>query len=603
VVSELSRKLILTLLVMLSLTCFSFTSLHANAASSLITNFDINSVERVVQIQDGGLVVVQDIIDLSFTQENVEVQFPTGFPFEYSSNLVYCFAHSNSDSTEQLNVELDTGLGKLGFYGMEVTLPANTVIEDSYSLTVVSVFSGLTRSEAPHLVPEEPEPYWWWNVTFPLYPSLAQMASTSNVTIILPHSVEEISIEAHTNLVEKGLNVSATSIDSRQALQFLKTPLENFASESAWLRFWQKEPSDPFLLIEANEVKRDVVLDEWGHVTVSDFYHLTNKGDWNLTSIRLRLPQHAFDVSWIDETSGTRRTPSLEGNATTTYMNATIAFGTLIEKNEETLFTVAYNLPWTEYVTQKSWLDSDLVFSFFEREHFDWIIETLSVTVRLPQNADFQFCTVQPESVGETVTFAFHNVTSFHDRDFELSYGYVIFWASYYPTLWVGVFVAVVCIVALLWRAPKPTVIPVTPIASEKLRNFVDAYEKKTNAMRELETLDQQVRKKQIPRRRYKVRKKALEGRLSVLSKDLTGLKEEMRKAGARYAGAMRQIEVAETELEETESAMRRIELRYRRREISKGTYGKLMDEYTRRRERAETTIDGVLLRLREEIR
>jgi chromosome segregation ATPase len=163
--------------------------------------------------------------------------------------------------------------------------------------------------------------------------------------------------------------------------------------------------------------------------------------------------------------------------------------------------------------------------------------------------------------------------------------------------------VTIVGIIALLWRAPKPTPVPVSPIAPESLRSFVDTYERKANAMRELEILEQQVRKRKISRRRYKVRKKALDGRLSVFSKDLTELKEEMRKASSRYASTMRQIEVAETELEETEAAMRRIELRYRRREISKGTYRKLMDEYIRRKERAETTIDGVLLRLREEIR
>ena len=83
------------------------------------------------------------------------------------------------------------------------------------------------------------------------------------------------------------------------------------------------------------------------------------------------------------------------------------------------------------------------------------------------------------------------------------------------------------------------------------------------------------MQKRKIPRRRYKVRKKSLESRLSVLSKDLTDLKEELRKASSRYANTMRQIEVAETELEETEVAIRRIEVRYRRREISKETYRK----------------------------
>ena len=55
--------------------------------------------------------------------------------------------------------------------------------------------------------------------------------------------------------------------------------------------------------------------------------------------------------------------------------------------------------------------------------------------------------------------------------------------------------------------------------------------------------------------------------------------------------------------LEGAETDIRRVEARYKRGELSKGAYGKLIEEYHRRTERARTTIDGVLLRLREEIR
>ena len=599
-VCDLSRKPLLMLLFIFSLISASLITFHANATNSSSIDLEIKQVDHVVQIQDGGLVIIKDTVDVSLAGENSKAQnFPIGFPSEYTPHLVYCFAHNTSDQTEQLEVTLDAGLERIGFYGIKVTLPANIINKDSYSFTVVFVFSDLIHAEIPSF------DHFWWNLTFPIYPSLIRMASICDVKVILPPKVGNITVESDSNLVEKELNVSTTSIDSRQALQFSKTSLENFASESAWLRFYQESPSEPdvFLMIDANEIKRDITLDEWGHIFISDFYHLTNKEEWNLTSVKLRLPQYAFDVSWVNEAGSIHEDPQSEGNATTTHINATISFGTTIEKNEETKFTVTYRLPWKEYVTQNSWRNFNLAFSLFEHEYFDWTIRKLSVTINLPKNADFQSCSVPPQRVEESVTFAFHNVTPFHDLDFHLTYEYVIFWASFHPTLWVGLLVTIVCIIAFLWRAPKPPTVPVIPVSPEALRGFVDTYERKTSAIRELEMLEQRVRKRKIPRRRYKVRKKALEGRLSVLSKDLTDLKEEIRKAGSRYVNIMRQIEVAETELEETEAAIRRIELRYRRREISKGTYSKLLEEYERRKERAETTIDGVLLRLREEIR
>jgi hypothetical protein len=57
---------------------------------------------------------------------------------------------------------------------------------------------------------------------------------------------------------------------------------------------------------------------------------------------------------------------------------------------------------------------------------------------------------------------------------------------------------------------------------------------------------------------------------------------------------------VAEANLEGAERDIQRVKTRYRRGEVSKGAYTKLVEEYTARIEDTEATIDGVLLRLRE---
>jgi predicted nuclease with TOPRIM domain len=75
-----------------------------------------------------------------------------------------------------------------------------------------------------------------------------------------------------------------------------------------------------------------------------------------------------------------------------------------------------------------------------------------------------------------------------------------------------------------------------------------------------------------------------------------------MRAAGGHYASLMRELEVAETDLNEVETNLRSIETRHSRGELSIEGYKKLLGDYERRKERTRTTIDGVLLRLREEI-
>jgi septal ring factor EnvC (AmiA/AmiB activator) len=118
-----------------------------------------------------------------------------------------------------------------------------------------------------------------------------------------------------------------------------------------------------------------------------------------------------------------------------------------------------------------------------------------------------------------------------------------------------------------------------------------------------MDALEARVQKGKIPRRRYKVQKKTLEMRLSTLSRDLAEVRQAMRQSGGHHADLMRQLEVAETEINDVEANVKTIDARQSRGEVSTEAYRKLMGDYQRKKEKAETTINGILLRLREETR
>jgi len=596
VVSNLKKTSMTLLLLMSFLILFTLASTYANASvigvnpTSSSLNVQVDQVTHSVQIQEGGLVIINDTLKLSSESGGLLQNFSLGFPFQYGFNLDYCFAYNASNPDVQFTVERDVGLGRLGFYGINVIFPEPVNIGDgeSYSFTVVFVFSNLISSETSVR----------FNATFPMYPSLTQTASACNVTVILPRN----SNYTDSIFEEESLNFTLTTLESRQILQHTKDSLDNFQYKPAWLKFNITEYVNP--LININEVKREIKLNQWGDLQLSDFYNITNKG-LDLVSLTVRLPKGASGISARDE-MGNLSVLFREGNATTPP-NATINFRTILEEDNATEFTVTYRLPWKEYVNQYNWRDYNLTFVFFE--DFDWTIRKLTVTITLPEGAEFQSSNlakpykIEKSVFQETVTFTFFNVTPFHNLDFNLTYEYLIFWASFRPTLWMGVIVVIIGAITLLWQAPKAPEVPIIPVPEEDFRRFVEAYEGKTGILSELESMEEQLRKGRIPRRRYKVRKRMLEGRLSTLSRELTDLREKIRAAGGRYANIMRQIEVAETMLEGVETDIRRVETRYRRGEISKGAYSKLLEEYHSRRERAMTTIDEVLLRLKEEIR
>ncbi|MEM2987583.1 MAG: hypothetical protein QXK26_00910, partial [Candidatus Bathyarchaeia archaeon] len=164
------------------------------------------------------------------------------------------------------------------------------------------------------------------------------------------------------------------------------------------------------------------------------------------------------------------------------------------------------------------------------------------------------------------------------------------------------------CTIIAIWKRPKapeaaveaPTV--AVRLSPEMLRRFVKSYEEKRRITSDIKSLEVAVSKGRIPRQRYKVQRKTLETRLAALSRSLDDLKLKLRSAGGRYAELMHQLEVAETELNEVESNIRSIEARHRKGDLTLEAYRKLFADYESRREKAETTISGILLRIREEI-
>jgi len=570
------------LLFCLLLLFLALAPFRVNATTSSSTNFQVSQIDHAVEVREGGLVIINETVRLSATNESVELEnFLVGFPLQYGSNLDYCFAYDSLNPDARHTVVLDVGLGGIGFYGIRVVFdpPVNINDGEPYEFTVTYVFSNLVSQ--PSLTA--------FDVNFPIYPSLVQEADVCNVTVTLPSNADYLSINPQIILNE-------TTVDTHVVLSHTESPLESFTNKSGTLRF---SKTDALPLIEADRIERKITLDQWGNMFLSEFYQITSKAFDDISQIKVQLPQGAYDVS--------ARNISADLSVSLKGAEATIRFRTALRTNETGKFTVAYQLPWKNYVEQFGYHDFKLAFTFFE--HFDWTIRKLVVTVTLPEGAEYRkaTATVSPYSIQrdifqETVTFIFSNATPLHDLNFDFTYTHLVFWASFRPTLWIGILAGVVTAIAALWRAPKPAV-PIVPVPPKDLRSFVDEYGKKTRILEELELIEQQARRGKISRTRYRVRKRSLESRLSVLSRDLTGLRQKLQTAGPRYAEIIRQIEVAETELEGVETDIRRVEARYRRGEISSEAYRKLLQEYHRRRDRANTTIDSALLRLREEIR
>lgn len=603
-VSSLARKrrlnLLFGLFIVASLTAAFLvsSSITVQATPTTSDSMDIQ-VDHAVQIRNGGLIVINDTVKLFAKDGELELKdFTLGFPFIYQANLDEVFAYDASN--QQLDVKRDVGLGMIGFYGVEISFspPIDISSGKYYEFTVVFVFSNSISSQISSVAPEPGRVTF--NATFPAYPSLTQTASAVNLTIASPSNAKFL----RSSFENEGIEFTNKTVGAFQIFNYTVRNLDPFAYKPFWLAFEGMDES--FRIIEAERIGRDITVDSWKHVLVSDSYEIVSRAV-SLSELKIQLLQGAFEVSAWDKLGNLFEKENLEieqGNATTPT-NVTLTFSPPLIQNESVKFKLTYRAPWEDIISYSDWQTYRITLSSFE--NFNWTIRKLVVTLTLPEGAEFtrspDLGVVQKSVFQETLTFVYYNVTPFQNLSQEATYEYTIFWASFRPTLWIGTAVAILSVLALLWRAPRPAApISTIPVRPEELKSYVDAYEQKRRNLSQLETLEEKARKRKIPRRRYKVRKRALESRLSVLSKDLARLREKLQTASPKYADMMRQIEIAEAELEGIEAGIRRTETRYRRGEISTAAYHKLLEDYYRRREKARTTIDGVLIRLREEI-
>jgi hypothetical protein len=549
----------------------------------------VEKIDHVVMPIYGGIIVINDTVTISSSTGNSMTEsFSIGFPLKYRMNLQYSVAYNANEPSERLNVTLDTGLGVIGYYGVTVTFPQEVrdLIRDghSYTFTVVFVLTGLMDSST-RAVNATTE--YVFTADFPVYPSLAQNASTCNVTVLLPGGTQYDTSVFPFNVTMK---------DNQYYLNHTIAPLHSFSHVSTQVSYSSGE-TDTFVLFSVNRLEREVTIDSTGRVSATDLFFLESKTGFTVSRIRLQLPQDASSVSAFDEQ---RKKISIEllENETSIY-----DIPLSLPANQAKSLSFVYSLSGRNRLVEQS-AQNKLNLSLLENLQIAPRILTLKIV--FPEGAAVQAFpehsfSIERHVFQDTLSLSAFNVTWLQNEEWSFTYSYSVLWASFRPTLWATVLVILGSIIALAWRRPKaPTPVSVVMVPRETLDDFVATYEEKKKALSDLEQIKRKGRKGKISRRRYKVRKTTIENRLSALSKKLVDLRQEIMRGGAKYADIMRQLEVAETEVDNIDADIRRIETRFKRGEISAQTYRQLLEEDLRRRDRAKTTIDGLLLRLQE---
>lgn len=571
-----------TIVLMIFSLAVLLPSFNAQAVLAQEAAYTIQQIDHQVEVLYSGHVIIRDKVRLT---GQLTGDFLIGFPYKYSAYILKGIAYDdNNVFPMSLGVQLE---GQSGFYGAKISFPQGA----PQVFTVAFILSN-------SLIIQN---YNNFTLDFPAYPSLVKDVVSCDVTLVLPEDAQNITITKNDGEV--------------QTASFVKYNLAAFTYSSATATF--SLSSGSIQIINVKQLIRQVTINAAGGVTVSDRYRIVNNSTSSISSIKIGLPLAASNIAVSDEFGRNLTVSTQTDDANASFVAVTLA--SPLNSGASTFLSAAYTLPQVSSEQMHFTLNFDLF------PNLNCYIDKVTVNFVLPEGAKFiepQYSAIEPSSIlireafQETLTINREGVSNIErvvpsEDTVQIKYDYNPLWASFRPTIWMWTLAAVGAMILAVWKIKLKTAAPLRMatqkasviLSSDQLRAFNDAYEEKNKLVLELKLLEERAQKGKIPRRRYKVQRKTLETRIDTLNKNIAELKAVFRSAGGIYAGSVRQLDIAEAELVEISANLRTMEVRHSRGELPLEEYKKAIADYQRRREKAEATINGILLRIREEIR
>lgn len=603
------NKAKLVLLTLLSIVVLPIV-LPLGTVAAQTDNYTINQVNRQVEVLYSGHVIIKDTI---YVSGQVSDGFLVGLPYVYGVNVLKGYAYDDNNHY-QLNLGVQFGEGS-GFYGASVDFNG----KNPQVFTVAFVLSNaLVREQSPDL----------FALDFPAYPSLTKNAGACSVTLSFPSSPSSIMIAKDDGEV----NVA----------QYSMSNLPAYTHSQASAAF--TVPIGSIQIVRISQLNRQVTLGPNGEVTASDSYRIVNNSTGLLNAFVINLPLNAQNVVVRDELGRTLPvTTQVSGN--TMLVNATLI--TFISTGQATTLIAQYNLPSATITNSQYTLPDFVLFPnnnyYIEQASFSFIPPE-GATIFTPKLSDLDFAsTLTRESFQDTLRITRNGISNLDNslhlgNVLTLSYEYNLVWVSLRPTFWAAFLGVVGCLAVVVIKKRKPqeeeevyidtkaeklavqpsstlqmqdqeedasaeSVVAGQRLTADEVREFTEAYDERKQLITELKALDIKAQKGKIPRRQYKVQRRAIEVRLENIKRSTRKLKNIIRASSVTNANLMKQIDSSEAELVEVEKNIRDLEIRQSKGEISLEVYKRNLADYQRRKDKAEATINGILLRLREKIR
>jgi len=568
------KALVLSLLLLALLS----TQLPSPAVAQTNTNCTLSSctvtVSRSITTNNWGVSFVSDQFSLTTGSSPVS-QITLGIASSLSSKLRFTEAVDYQSNQLRISpLKLASLLSGGNYSAMDIAFPSAKT--GTYSFNLTSVYSDLLNfnSTSNNFV-----------FAFEPFPLMDDNYNVTSATL----SVKTGDWQSPKVSPVDGTFASATF--SSQAI-----PLKPFNTTVATMTF-SSSISQSIFGVTAN---RTITLAQTGSIQVTDFYNMTNKGH-DLSSLTLPLPQNvqtatARDI--IGTVSTLTAATATDGTNTVTFFPR---FGT-VKAGASSSVRISYALPSQSFLASTGLGRFELSFHLFDNVKFSE--PTLQMKIVAPMGFRLESFSGQTfTSSGNQILVQVAEVTPMSNLSFTMDYQLDPFWASLSALSWAGLAVGSIAAVVLAVGATSTAGVAVSGAPSELIGRFVDLYDEKSAMRLEAEKMDEDLLRGALNRHEFKRRRRVIDLRIAELDRTLAPVKDQLSKSNPRYQDMIKRLERAEADIQVVRTTSADLRNQYRSGRIARELYESLISDLAKRKEKAQQTMDTIVINLREETR
>ena len=555
------------------------TPLHVSAASKQVGAPLGIEIQRTITSGPFGVSHITDSFTLTNNGTTSASSLDFGFVKKYQNDFYFVEAKDNLGRSLTIDANVNS---TSDFYWLRVHFAEELGTNRTYKFTVTSVFNNLITIVSTG-----------FEFNFTAAPVLTQDAKIANVTLFAAQDSSFIELPNSTYISKR--------VSGFPALLNAYEPWKAYSKEF----FYGPFRSVTQQLVNLISAERDIIIGGTA-LTVKDSYAMHNPSV-AISSFTLTLPDGANNIMAYDTVGAMWASPQ---NPTSPYqVTITPRYGSF-KGRENFNFTLTYNLPPSQYLKKTSWWGTyNLTMPLFN-DNEDLLITTATIRIVTPQGASSgdlklppQSPVTQPFNVSSDYgTIKLGGVTQLNNLTFGLAVNYLPFWSAVQILPWIFMLEIIVFAAVMVNKYRRGPELAV-PVPVERLREFVSLYDERIALSRELLAMEEDVSRGSLVKHEFRRRGKVIELRLDEINKSLMEVKSELRLVSPRYDELIRKIDNAEAESEASRASLGQVRSQYRAGKITREAYDTVFNDISKRIDRAESTVETILITLREEAR